>query len=297
MALICLSVSLGAAQSNGPDNKASLTGRVINESGSILRDAQVVLASSTGARLAIPLNNKGVYSVSGLIPGTYKLTVSASNLADAVFDNIALAPDQHLVLDAKLMAITDKSATEAVAAPEAGPIAAAPLQNTTQGEKGAITGTVTDQTGAVVPDAKAVLTGATGQTLQTKVNEKGLYSFTGLDAGTYKLVVSAPNFSDMPFDNINLTAGLELTLDAQLKPGSAKEEVNVESGAVGQVETDSASVSGTITQKEVVSIGLNGRNFTQLVALAPGVSNQTGQDEAKVGVVGSVKYSVNGGRV
>jgi len=102
MALICLSVSLGAAQSNGPDNKASLTGRVINESGSILRDAQVVLASSTGARLAIPLNNKGVYSVSGLIPGTYKLTVSASNLADAVFDNIALAPDQHLVLDRRL---------------------------------------------------------------------------------------------------------------------------------------------------------------------------------------------------
>src|SRR5581483_7043186 len=52
-----------------------------------------------------------------------------------------------------------------------------------------------------------------------------------------------------------------------------------------------------ITEKEVVKLGLNGRNFTQLIALAPGVSNQTGQDEAKVGVVGSVKYSVNGGRV
>jgi hypothetical protein len=71
----------------------------------------------------------------------------------------------------------------------------------------------------------------------------------------------------------------------------------VESSGVGQVETESSTVSGTITQKEVVSIGLNGRNFTQLIALAPGVSNQTGQDEAKVGVVGSVKYSVNGGRV
>ena len=88
-----------------------------------------------------------------------------------------------------------------------------------------------------------------------------------------------------------------MTLDAQPKPARAKEEVNVESGTVGQVETESATVSGTITQKEVVSIGLNGRNFTQLIALAPGVSNQTGQDEAKVGVVGSVKYSVNGGRV
>ena len=76
-----------------------------------------------------------------------------------------------------------------------------------------------------------------------------------------------------------------------------KPELNVESSGVGNVETESSTVSGTITQKEVVAIGLNGRNFTQLIALAAGVSNQTGQDEAKVGVVGSVKYSVNGGRV
>src|SRR5260370_10343728 len=86
-------------------------------------------------------------------------------------------------------------------------------------------------------------------------------------------------------------------MDASLEPASEKTEVNVESGSLGRVETESAAVSGTITEKEVVSIGLNGRNFTQLIALAPGVSNQTGQDEAKVGVVGSAKYSVNGGRV
>ena len=91
MALICLSVSLGAAQSNGPDDKASLSGTVRNESGSVLRDAQVALASSTGATLAIPLNDKGRYSVTGLISGTYKLTVPAPILADAVFDNVTLA--------------------------------------------------------------------------------------------------------------------------------------------------------------------------------------------------------------
>src|SRR6202034_3107716 len=166
------------------------------------------------------------------------------------------------------------------------------------GDKGTISGIATDQTGAVVTDAKAVLTSAAGARLETPVNEKGVYSFTDLNPGTYKLVVTAPNFADMPFDNIALTAGLELTLDAALVPAKAKaEEVNVESGELGKVETESSTVSGTITQKEVVSIGLNGRNFTQLIALAPGVSNQTGQDEAKVGVVGSVKYSVNGGRV
>jgi hypothetical protein len=164
-------------------------------------------------------------------------------------------------------------------------------------DKAAIHGTVTDQTQAVVPGAAVVLSNATGFKQETKTDDKGAYSFAGLAAGTYSLAITAPNFALKTLDYINVTAGLELTLDAPLEPASAKTEVNVESSGVGKVETETASVSGTITEKEVVSLGLNGRNFTQLIALAPGVSNQTGQDEAKVGVVGSVKYSVNGGRV
>jgi hypothetical protein len=163
--------------------------------------------------------------------------------------------------------------------------------------KAAINGTVTDQTQAVVPGAKVVLSDGAGLQRETQTDEKGAYSFTGLEAGTYSLSVTAPNFAVKTLDNINLPAGLELTLEASLEPASAKTEVNVESSGVGKVEVENATVSGTITEKEVVKIGLNGRNFTQLIALAPGVSNQTGQDEAKVGVVGSVKYSVNGGRV
>ena len=171
-------------------------------------------------------------------------------------------------------------------------------QSTGTANTAAITGTVTDQTQAVVVDAKAVLVSAGGEKREAQVNDKGVYSFTGLNPGTYSLSIAAPKFATMPFDNITLSPGVDLTLDASLVPATAKpEEVNVESGGVGTVETQTAEVSGTITQKEVVSIGLNGRNFTQLIALAPGVSNQTGQDEAKVGVVGSVKYSVNGGRV
>jgi hypothetical protein len=171
-------------------------------------------------------------------------------------------------------------------------------QSKTLTAPGAINGTVTDQTQAVVAGAKALLTNQGGERTETQANERGAYSFTGLKTGTYSLTITAPNFAPKTFDNITLTAGLELTLDASLEPASAKaEEVNVESSSLEKVETESATVSGTITEKEVVSIGLNGRNFTQLIALAPGVSNQTGQDEAKVGVVGSVKYSVNGGRV
>jgi hypothetical protein len=165
------------------------------------------------------------------------------------------------------------------------------------GNKSAINGTITDQTGAVVTGAKVLLKNEARETFETQSNDKGTYSFTALNPGIYTLTVTAPNFAAKTFDNIVLNAVPELTLDAALEPASQKTEVNVESGGAGQVETETASVSGTITEKEVVSIGLNGRNFTQLIALAPGVSNQTGQDEAKVGVVGSVKYSVNGGRV
>jgi len=165
------------------------------------------------------------------------------------------------------------------------------------GDKAAIRGTITDQTQAVVAGAAVVLSNGTGFRQETKTDDKGSYSFTGLDAGTYSLAITAPNFAVKTLDYITVAAGLELIMDAPLDPASAKTEVNVESNGIGKVETETASVSGTITEKEVVSLGLNGRNFTQLIALAPGVSNQTGQDEAKVGVVGSVKYSVNGGRV
>ena len=170
-------------------------------------------------------------------------------------------------------------------------------QESPAGDKARITGTVTDATQAVVTGADVVLAGSNGSKQATKTDEKGTYLFSGVIPGTYTITITAPNFAVKTLDYINLTAGVELTMDASLDPASEKTEVNVESSGVGTVETESASVSGTITEKEVVSIGLNGRNFTQLIALAPGVSNQTGQDEAKVGVVGSVKYSVNGGRV
>jgi len=295
-----LSFSFGQEQANTVTDKAAISGKVTDQTGAVVHDAKAVLTSVTGARLVIPVNDKGVYSVTGLHPGTYTLTVAADNFAETVFANINLTPGKKLTLDAALKPASAKPAVETGATEQAEQSAAPIPAQTAQkiaGGKGAIRGMVTDRTGAVVTDAKALLTSTSGEKLETQVNGKGVYSFTGLEPGTYALVVSAPNFANMPFDNITLTSGLELTLDASLEPAGSKTEVNVESGGVGTVETESSTVSGTITQKEVVSIGLNGRNFTQLIALAPGVSNQTGQDEAKVGVVGSVKYSVNGGRV
>ncbi len=165
------------------------------------------------------------------------------------------------------------------------------------GTTATLTGTVTDPTGAVVTGATVTVSNASGFKQAATSNDKGIYTVKDLPPGTYDLAVAAPAFKTFQTSSITLAAGDVLPMDASLEAAGAKTEVNVEAGGPAQVETGNAEVAGTITQTEVKELQLNGRNFTQLITLTPGVSNQTGQDEAKVGVNGSVKYSVNGGRV
>jgi hypothetical protein len=160
-----------------------------------------------------------------------------------------------------------------------------------------VAGEVNDSTGAVIPGATVTITNSSGFKQTTTSNDHGVYSISRLPPGTYDISVSAPKFKTFQAATVAVTAGSTLPLDAMLETAGEKTEVNVEAGGAAQIETENAEVSGTITQKEVSTLALNGRNFTQLITLTPGVSNQTGQDEAKVGVQGSVKYSVNGGRV
>ena len=162
---------------------------------------------------------------------------------------------------------------------------------------GAIDGIVTDLSGAVVSGAEVSLTGAGGFSRTTTTNAQGKYTLQGLLPGVYSISISAKGFATFRSDNLTVAAGEPVSLDATLELAKETTSVNVEGAKAAEVETETAQVSGTITKTEILKLGLNGRNFTQLITLAPGVSNQTGQDEAKVGVQGSAKYSVNGGRV
>lgn len=159
------------------------------------------------------------------------------------------------------------------------------------------TGQVTDPQGAAVPGAKVEITNVdTGAVITATTDASGSYTAPYLTAGHYRIVVEAAGFDLSPHD-VELGMGQALIYNVQLSIGSAKSTVSVEAGSeVTQLHTENAEVSGTITGKEVSSIQLNGRNFSQFIALAPGVSNQTSQDEARVGMAGSVSYSVNGGR-
>lgn len=164
-------------------------------------------------------------------------------------------------------------------------------------ERGSIAGTVQDNSAAVVPGASITVTSGAGVAVTGTTDEKGEYIIAGLAPGTYTVTIVATGFKDFKAESIAVTAGQTFRQDATLEPASITSSVNVEGQTVTQAETQSSQIAGVLTSKEITTLGLNGRNFTQLIALAPGVSNQTGQDEALVGVKGSVKYSVNGGRV
>jgi len=171
-----------------------------------------------------------------------------------------------------------------------------PLASRAQ-DTGYISGTVTDKSGAAVVGAEVVLTNAAGSlTRNTTTNTDGAYVISGLPGDTYNLAVTAKGFQKYSVQKIVLNVAEKARIDVILTVGAITETVEVTGEAVAQVETTSSDLTSTITGKQIDNLVLNGRNFTQLVNLAPGVVSQTGQDDAKVGVYGNVAYSMNGGR-
>jgi hypothetical protein len=160
-----------------------------------------------------------------------------------------------------------------------------------------ITGTVTDPSGAALANAQVTVSSPErGINRATTTNQSGDYLVAGLPVGAVNVSVVVSGFKKYEARGIVLRVGEKARNDIALELGSEATEVTVEGISVAQVETQSAELSGTVTGKEITQLELNGRNFTQLVALVPGVSNQSGQDDAGVGVGGNVAFSVNGGR-
>jgi len=176
-------------------------------------------------------------------------------------------------------------------------VVAAPLLHAQ--DTASLTGTVRDSTGASVVSAQVVVSNAEkGISRNTKTNSEGEYSVPALPApASYNVTVTAEGFKKFVARAVALDVAQKARVDVALQVGGSTVEVTVEGTTIAQVETQSSEMAGTVTGKEISQLELNGRNFTQLVTLVPGVSNQTGQDEGQVGIVGSVQYSMNGGRV
>src|SRR3989440_5816188 len=173
---------------------------------------------------------------------------------------------------------------------------ALPLASHAQ-DTGYISGTVTDKSGAAVVSAEVVITNTAGSlTRTTTTNADGAYVVAGLPGATYNISVTAKGFQKYSATKVVLDVAQKIRVDVQLTVGAVTEVVEVTGEAAAQVETTSSDLTNTVTGKQIENLVLNGRNFTQLVNLAPGVVSQTGQDDAKVGVYGNVAYSMNGGR-
>jgi hypothetical protein len=164
-------------------------------------------------------------------------------------------------------------------------------------QTGSITGTVKDPSGAAIAGATVMVASperGISRTMQT--NSTGEYNESALPQGNYDVTVTAAGFKKFQAKGVILDVAQKARVDVNLEVGAASTEVVVEGTNVAQVETQSSELAGTVTGKEITQLELNGRNFTTLVSLVPGVSNQTGMDEPQVGINGSVAFSMNGGR-
>ena len=160
-----------------------------------------------------------------------------------------------------------------------------------------ITGTVTDSTGAAIPNAQVKVSDLQqGITRAAPTNGSGSYLFAALPIGTYNVTVTAQGFKTYQARGVILQVGQKARVDVAMEVGTTTTEITVEGSAIAQVETQSSDLGGTLNGKEVSQLELNGRDFKQLVTLVAGVSNQTGNDEGAVGVTANNSYSVNGGR-
>ena len=160
-----------------------------------------------------------------------------------------------------------------------------------QVDEGSISGTVTDQSGAVVVNATVTLLNTDqGISLQTKTGSTGGYIFSPVRRGHYTITVTAQGFAKTTQGNLTVNVAQYLTANIQLKPGATTETVEV-STAPPLMQTEEASVGQVINQSAVNSLPLNGRNFTFLAQLGAGM--QTPQADTR-GNAASGAFSANG---
>jgi hypothetical protein len=139
------------------------------------------------------------------------------------------------------------------------------------GTTGALTGIVTDPSGAVISAATVTLTSlATGQERTTTTDASGSYKFSLVQAGNYSAKFAAPGFKTAEILSVTINITETPVLNQKLEIGAQTSEVTVE-GTVEIVQTQNATVGNLVGAKEVTDLPLSSRNYTQIIDLSPGV--------------------------
>jgi len=163
---------------------------------------------------------------------------------------------------------------------------------------GSISGIVSDPSGGVIVGATVTVTN-TAQGLQTKVitDDKGVYNFPRLPVGHYDLLVELQGFQTQKKSDLAVDADSAVRMDFTLQISGNVEQVTVsESANDVHVETSSTQVGEVVTGKEMTSVALNGRSYTDLLALQPGIVPMSTQTPTSVVMAGaSVAIAPSGG--
>src|SRR5436190_6691707 len=157
-----------------------------------------------------------------------------------------------------------------------------------------ISGTVRDNSGAVVPNASITLTNEqTGVSYRQQTTAAGLYSFPALPVGIYSVKVEAAGFKTAQLTKNELVVNTPLTINVSLELGQLSEVVSVEAQAE-LLQTTSATIGNVVTSKEAMELPLNGRNPLTLLVLEPGVVQRSqGASGSGVHVNGSRDRAFN----
>jgi len=163
------------------------------------------------------------------------------------------------------------------------------------GITGSISGIVTDSSGAVISGASVTAVNTqTGVKTSVSTDSKGFYSLPVLDVGSYNLEITQPGFKTYRQTGLVIDANSALKADATLTVGTATEKIEVSTDTV-HVETESTQLGQVISGKTMTAVPLNGRAFTDLLALQPGVSPYTSSDNGGTGMAGINDRPVDGG--
>jgi hypothetical protein len=155
--------------------------------------------------------------------------------------------------------------------------------------RGSIVGTVADESGAVIPRADVKLTNVgTNEVKQTVTDEAGNYTFPALLPAVYNVEVSSKGFRTQVVNGVRLEVNQTARVDARLPVGEVVERVEVAATAV-LLKTDTSDIGHVVTNKQIVELPLNGRDFLQLARLIPGVvPSRAGATAGQKGVSRSV---------
>ncbi len=169
-----------------------------------------------------------------------------------------------------------------------------PLTSRAQELAATLSGTVTDPSGAVVPNATITIiqNGMNGDARVAQSDAGGHYVAPNLPAGTYTVKVVASGFETFLAKDVVLNVAEKHALNPELKTGAVTTTITVEENPVS-VDTETSGQAGTISGIQIRGLEINSRNFEQLLTLQPGVVNQLG-DEPNAG---GIAMSVNGARL